>query len=593
VTSIKRVVWRIGSADAVTWLSFWLTLIGTMIGSLVVTSSGISWPFRLAVVGAGQLILWAPLVIARWLVLRMNPQRRTAIAIIIIGAFVIGATARALAVGLAFTLAFGPETALWLQRAHGSFGTNALIFAITAYAVSSAREQRRRIEELGELQHDLAQSVVAVQVGIEERAQQSVQRVRSVLEAELAALQASHANAGVESLERLARDVVRPLSHELAEAPIASSSPEPRSGTAVSWVRVLDLAAQGKPFNPGVVALLLFVVSLGAVGSLPSATPIFLVIVFAAFLILTLANPVVARVMESRSLRSRLVILILATGLCALGVAVISYFLVRGLPIQQGIVLGAFYFILVFTLGVTVISALGTDRRLIIARMDRDAAELRRNLALVNQVRWFQDRALSRALHGPVQTTISAAALKLDSAMVSGAVTPQLVDQLRRDVARDLDVLSDATRIALPLDEGIAGIIATWDGVCFIEASIDPAVTDLVASDAPLRSCAIAVATEAISNAVRHGKSTRITLSMSLSSAQEVLIEVDSVALQGPARTAPVTAGLGTRQLDECTTWWTLELTPGGQHLKVALPSRLLPVASDAVQPARAVVGLR
>ena len=69
----------------------------------------------------------------------MDPERRTAIAVVVLAAFGIGATARTLAVGYAYIWLLGPAAALWLGRALGSFGTMGLVFAITAYAVSSAR----------------------------------------------------------------------------------------------------------------------------------------------------------------------------------------------------------------------------------------------------------------------------------------------------------------------------------------------------------------------------------------------------------------------------------------------------------------------
>ena len=575
MSRIKQALWRIGSADAVTWLSFWLTFTGAVIASFVSSSEGISWAFRLGVVGAGQLILWAPLVLARWVALRMGSDRRTAIAVLVIGAFCIGATLRTLLIGLSFIRVVGPEEALWPTRIFGSFGTIGLVFAVTAYAVSSAREQRRRIQELEVIQADLERSVTDVRVGIEERGEQSVQRVRGILESELAALQLDDAGAAVESLERMARDVVRPLSHQLAETPPTDGEAGPQSQGAVSWVKVLDLAAQGKPFKPLATSLLVVILVLGSIGAYPPAAARFLPIPFAAYAVLFLANLVVAPAFGTRPLRARLVTLIVAALACGIVMAAIGFVLMMGQPVQRGTVLGCFFFMIVFSLGVTANSALDTDRRRTIARLDAATAQLRRNLALVNQVRWFQEKALSRALHGPVQTVITAGALKLDAAMRAGSVSPELIDQVRIDIARDLDVLGDATRNAAPLDEGIASIVSTWEGVCEIEVYVDPVAADIVAEDAPLRACTVGIASEAISNAVRHGKSTTADLRICVEPERDaVLIEVDS---RTSARSdAPVLSaeGLGTRQLDECTTSWSLQVRPEGQHLTAVLPSR-------------------
>ena len=230
---LKRLLWRIGSPDSVTWLSFWLTFAAVVIGSLFVTVSGISWSTRLGINGAGHLVLWAPLVLARWITLRMDPERRTAIAGVILGAFVLGATFRTLAVGAIFSWLMGPESALWLLRANGSFLTIGVIFVLTAYTVSGAREQRRRIQELDALQTELKASAAQVQAGIQERGEQSVERVRGILEAELATLQSRDARADVKSLERIARDVVRPLSHDLADISAVEPAPLPVASSSV------------------------------------------------------------------------------------------------------------------------------------------------------------------------------------------------------------------------------------------------------------------------------------------------------------------------------------------------------------------------
>jgi len=575
MSRLRQAVWRIGSADAVTWLSFWLTSAALLIGSLAVTSSGISWAFRLGVQGLGQLVLWTPLVVARWMALRIGPERRTEVAVIVIGAFCIGAAARTYVVGLIFALTFGPEAALWGLRATGSFGTAGVVFAVTAYAVSSAREQRRRIQELQEVQVELERSFVEVRVGIEQRSEQSVARVRDILEGEMAQLTPSNAQGGVNTLERLARDVVRPLSHQLAEDVPTATAEEIRSSTQVSWIQVLDLAARPSPFNPPVVAVLLLVPALGAFGSFPAAAPRIALIPVAAFVVLALANRLPGSVFASTSLKVRGVVPFVTALACSLIVAAFASWMMTGQPAPLGIVLGAFYFTLILSLGVAVNSAMSAARERTIERLDAAATELKRNLALVNQVRWFQEKALSRALHGPVQTAVSAAALKLARALESDTVTPELLEQLRWDVARELDVLGDATRDSLSLEQGVHSIQATWEGVCTIDTVIETDVDQLLGGDAPLRACVIAVVTEAISNAIRHGKAQSVDLWIRADrEVMAVIIEMTSLAGPGAELPATVGAGLGTRQLDECSTAWSLDVTAKGQQLVVVLPVR-------------------
>jgi hypothetical protein len=577
VNRVKEAFWRIGSADAVTWLSFWLTCVAVFIGSLTVMPTGTSLASRFAILGIGQLILWAPLVIARLIALRMNPDRRTPIALVVLGAYLFGATIRTLFVGSAFIWLLGPDEGRWLGRASGSFGTMAIVFAITAYVVSSAREQRRRIQDLEEIQVELEQSVAEARVDIDERGERSVQQVRAILETELAQLQPVDAGGGVQSLERLARDVVRPLSHELADA--AASQPEqtPRTDITVSWWKVLDLAARGRPFRPLAVSLLILVTAIGAIAAYPPGALRFLAVPLVTFVVLSAIDPLAARALRRRSLRVRLVIVLMAAAVAGVVVGACAFLLLWDQPVRVGISVATVFFVVVLSLAVAMVSAVNADRQIVIAQLEAAESQLRRNLSLVNQVKWFQEKALSRALHGPVQTTIAAAALKLDSAMKSGTVTGDLMERIRTEVSRELDVLADVTRYSVPLDEGLESIAATWDGVCQIDTVVEPEVAHLVTDDAPLRACVIAIATESVSDAIRHGKSTSVALWMSLDSvAAEVIVDMESCCPPRHDIAPSGSTGLGTRQLDECATSWALELAPEGQHLRVALPSRLL-----------------
>ena len=574
---LQRLLWRVASPDSVTWLSFWLTFGAVLIGSLFVTISGISWPTRVAINGVGHLVLWAPLVLARWVTLRMDPERRTTIAWIILGVFVVGATLRTLVVGSIFSWLMGPDSALWLQRANGSFITIGIVFVLTAYTVSGAREQRRRIQELDALQSDLKESAAQVQAGIQQRGEQSVERVRGILEAELATLQLQDAGADVQSLERIARDVVRPLSHDLADVSAVEPAPLPVTPLKVSWVKVVDLATRGRPLRPLAVMLLMFILVFGAMAVYPTAAVRFLLFPPATFLVLRLVNPVAERVIGTRPVGVRFTILVVTSVVCGLILGAVGYLIMVGMPIQQGTVLGAIFFVTIFTLGASVNAAVDASRQVVIDQLDAAAAQLRRNLALVNQVRWFQDRALSLALHGPVQAAISAAAYRLNSAMKSGEVTAELVDQVRADIKAKLDVLGDSTHETTPFLEGISSIVGTWEGVCQVEPVIDPDVSRLLDGDAPLRACLVAIATEGVSNAVRHGGSTAVDLRMSIDSdAGVVLVNMASRAPHRQELPPLRTSGLGMRQINDCAITWKLEVEPDGQCLRAALPSRLL-----------------
>ena len=196
---------------------------------------------------------------------------------------------------------------------------------------------------------------------------------------------------------------------------------------------------------------------------------------------------------------------------------------------------------------------------------------LQRRLVQWRQAQWFQQKALSRALHGPVQTAVTAGALHLDVAIRAGEVGSATVEQVRADLLQTLQGLGSFAASVTSVTEALHRIASTWEGLCAVSQDLEPQVDGVLAGNVPLRSCVIDIVTEAISNAVRHGDATVAVVSISLigDGASDLLVVIESDSF-GEDRQGG--RGLGTLLLEECTLQWTLEDQPHGKTLTVLLP---------------------
>ena len=558
---------RIGGPDAVTWPAFWATLIANLIGHFA-TGGAVAAPLwvRLLAVLVGQLAMFAPLVLLRLTLLRdpAHPHPWAALA-----GFAIAPLVRSAALVWVLVTVGGIQDPQWVPRALGAFTNLFLVLLISAIVVSALREHTRTLEQLMAVQRDLALTRAQVQGQVETRNEEALARVKATLEREIAGLETGPDAVG--SLQRLATDVVRPMSHELARS-VPSWRPEPELAAArVARAEVVRDLGQHGPFLPIVTAALMTFVSL-----VPSQTFLAtarLQVIAASSLgvasMLWLANRALDRLLPRRTAVGSLLLVVLAAALAGLIPASIAGLALGG---HAGVALaiGGGIFVAGLALLAATIRAVLTQQQRTEVELRLSTEQLRASLVRLHQVEWFQRKALSRALHGPVQSAATAAALRLDAAVRSGTASPQLVDEVRRTLLREVDVLDGAAQPPLPVDQLADRLAGTWAGVCTVQLACDDAGFRVLAGDAVLRSTVHEIMTEAVSNAVRHGRAQEvgITVAMGSDGAERLTLVVDD---DGRGEIG-ASSGLGTQILDQCALHWSLEQRADGRRLRALLP---------------------
>lgn len=565
----RRAFDRIGGPDAVTWPAFWITFVASILGNLTSGGGDSSLVTRLVILLVAQVTMFIPLVILRVTVLRDPPRPRPWVAL---GGFVLAAVIRGSVVDWLFLSTGVTDTALWGYRVFSSLLVQGSIFVVIAIVVGTMRAQTRALEELAIVQQELDHTQERIVAEVSGRNDDALDRVKARLADELALLDRAEGAASVAELQRLASDVVRPMSHELAAALPAVEVTDASSAVHVGWRQVVEQMSGSTALRPIlnaiVMAFVLITATIGVLGR--QGLVITAVLVVAVTLSSWLANLALRAVLPRVPALFGMGLVILA-GLVvgfisgtAAAAALTDESLVWAFRIAGGL----------FIAGVVLLIALVSSVLRQQAASQRDLTEsterLRWTVVRLRQVQWFQGKALSRALHGPVQAAVTSAALRLDEAVREGRPTDHLLAEIRADLRGTIDVLEAGEPSGSSLDEALARIVGTWQGICRVDVDVEESAHARLAEEAVATSTVVDLLTEAVSNAVRHGEATSVAVAVTAPSPELVELRVRD---DGQAVPAVSGSGLGTRLLDECTLEWSRESGPGGNGLRALLPA--------------------
>lgn len=439
--------------------------------------------------------------------------------------------------------------------------TMPVVMGLTAGMVATLREYRRTASALVTEQARLAALVDESARSIEQRQRAVFERVQGELQAQVRELDVQSTPQAVAALEGLVGNVVRPLSHTLARDVSASDLPEVRP-TRVSWASVLTAPDVRFAFRPTAFVAILVVLALPAsLLSFHPARGLFIVAVSATALWLTLALG--RRIVERWSPSSAAGIWSVIVGWYLVG-AIVTFVSARlaeqDAPARGVLSLSGCIAVAVLGPFFAIILMVGERMRESTAELDATTRRLAWHLARVNTERWEQNGRLSRALHGPVQSLLYAAMLRLRHSVNQGTVDPAFIDELSRELSQAL--LQSMSPLAASEHVDAAGVLQdialTWRGVAEVTQRISPDTVAALQGDPVCARLLVDLAGEAVSNAVRHGGATHIDITVTQTSedVMELLVADDGTVSGSPA------LGLGTHVLRSCTIEYQLAQQP-------------------------------
>lgn len=238
----------------------------------------------------------------------------------------------------------------------------------------------------------------------------------------------------------------------------------------------------------------------------------------------------------------------------------------------------ALFAVPVFGLLIATAAMMGARMREITAQLEAVTRQLQWRLARVHTQQWEQSGRLSRALHGPVQSMLHARLLRLRRQVEAGGATQFDVEGLREDLQAALVSALAPTDSPRPVNEVLAEVAETWDGVARVTWEVSTVAAEALAGDQWCTQAITDLATEAVSNAIRHGGATSVEVSLDgdMDADQDLVVlrVVDDGEMSGESM-----PGLGTTLLTRCTYDWSLS-----RETPTTLTARL-PVAAAELVP--------
>ena len=584
---MSRAIWLLAGLSmrgALSWPTFVVAyLINLFVAAVGGFGASASWPQRLVAVTVATGAMFAVVLALRPAESRMRagPSR----GLLALAAFAVAGAVRGVVVA-SFFVAWGVDGGTGeLPRIVGGIALGLAVLAPMSLLVGQAREFAVARARLLAQRQQLIAAVEHVATQIEDRDVRVIERLRVAL---MQALDApvdgwsDDAGASADRLEAIARDVIRPLSHELAGAvptvPIAEST---ASRGRIRWREILDEATRGHPLLPWATSALVALLSAPslsttvgawwAIATIVIGMPILAALVMAANAAI---HPLVSR--SRLGLRSALV------AAAAVGVGIIAGVVAQGIFVGMARTIDLSearspliaLALLVPGLAIPLSIARGATRaraRVLGELMESDSA-LTRRLARLRQVQWSQQRMLARVLHGPMQTLVVSGAARLRT--VGECDFDAQVFQLRRDLLGLLDMTS-ATGDRLSWDAGVRRIEATWQSVAAISVVASDAALATLDADPVATDVAVEIVAEAAGNAVRHGDASAITVDLT-GVGEDLLIRVEDNGRGGLG----AGSGLGSQVLQDCCLTWRRAAGPSGVILEALLPVSAGVVAS-------------
>jgi glucose-6-phosphate-specific signal transduction histidine kinase len=174
---------------------------------------------------------------------------------------------------------------------------------------------------------------------------------------------------------------------------------------------------------------------------------------------------------------------------------------------------------------------------------------------LISQLRrqiWLIRRNAAWVLHGPIQSALISSAMSLANEDLSG---PERTIIARR-IEEAVGSLEANESMKPQLDAALKSIANVWSRSCEVEWRVDDALLKSLASDSDTTTCLIEIASEGVSNAIRHGMAKHVIVSISELSPIKLQLDVRD---DGDGLATNTQPGLGSAMLDQICLKWSRE----------------------------------
>jgi signal transduction histidine kinase len=569
---MRKLLDRLGSPDAISWVNFVVIFVLQMAGSTIsslVDFSGRSLEFYS--IRVFVLLCLIPVFILGRLALNRFAENKPK-PLITMATFVVAMVITSFLFDYLLILFEFTDVPQGFQRltsvTFGFLSTSILSSLLVTYAREFATDNQKLLTSAKNLMETRSQAGER----IAKRQAELIDSIRAQINTALSAVKGQNLDEDAIQMRTLIDDVVRPISYDLAKNVKSDASPnelkiEPR----IDWRQVGFHALRVNSFHP-------------------LATPLALSIIIAPFLItnfqLAGALTVVGfmLVFSLTSLLSgffwrkipapwpdplRVILFSSANALIAMSVAPVIY-LISGFNLFEPVRIIA-WIVLCNLIAWTVALVAGALDLLQITNkaLNETVDELKREVISLNGSYRQLQQGISRALHGPVQEAITAALLKLQSSDETQN-RRALADELRLRISKSLEVLDAPVLAETDVSKALADLKELWSDAVEIDVSLSVQDSELLKTQPWASKTITELSREACSNAIRHGNATRISLEIQTSSSTgSVTLRVEN---NGDSIPESPRYGLGSELFDSVCLEWRRTQGEAGVLVEARVP---------------------
>jgi len=527
---------------------------------------------RLAAVTLAHLAMMIILALARQAFWRLNASLATLA--LIIGGYILAGAIRGLTLQITLYSLGAADTGYSTYRLIGGVVVMATGLIWAAFAFGIKAEWGAKRATLSGTKRQLESLLADSETRLEVEASDTMSTIESMLQTALLPELAESPQRALTKLQALINDTLRPLS-----ALLASNQPKLElvrldpTAYRFRWTTALThlkLRESSRPFTIGLILATLAVN--GFVQYLPEISAIWLLLLSFVVLAsgLSLSRFVLAglvdRLPPSIRVIAVLAVLFLVGFVGGLGVLSLGDdpLVAVTLSANGGVasaLLGALF-------GIN--HAASKEMESIELQLKNYEHKLRWTIAALNGQHWLQKKQFARKIHGPIQSEVAAAAIRIERSLSTGEVT-ESGEVVLRNLRDRLAKLLDDTKGTSDVRPVLAEIAETWHGLCKIELEMSEEVEQTLKQDATCVETVLEIAREACSNAIRHGSAENILLTVEMANHELVKLTVRN---DGTKVDIDSKRGVGSAYLDDCTYSHALEMNEDGAILTATIPYR-------------------
>lgn len=441
--------------------------------------------------------------------------------------------------------------------------------AFLGYLIGITAEWKRKSLELRESHRALSALLTDAELKSETELSADLDFIKTEL---LRGLQSSSATKNVELISTLATlvsDVLKPMSAQLI-----SASPLPALKTqelqeakfrVTSLFRFLTLKNTSRPWAITVFLVVTYLPVMvrfeGVVASLQT------VAITAATVtpVLYLLRNFVSRIVDPLHYSIRVPLIILCLGLAHIPLGFLLPMMLPSGPVVSVLPLQALVTIEIVGLFLGMGGAADEEVRRVLRDLTETAKKIKWRTAHLYSTHWFNKRQFARKLHGPVQAEILANIVRLERESETARAGSFAKDTIAAKLLKILSAPRTQVNPTLVLNE----IAETWEGICEINLNIRDAAEAAFNKDQVAAETALEIIREACSNAIHHGKATRIDICVEPVDSDCMSLNVKD---NGSGADPRAGEGVGSRHLIECSVTQSLTSSAAGTNLLAVIP---------------------